>query len=112
MALFEADVAIFGDERLRWTVIASPKCAFRVSPTHGVVYVVPCDMEALSSALSPVRPFLQGLAIARNEADPPMEGSIQILDFGVSYTCKPGQLQSPPFSWRENNMDVLRSLIV
>ncbi len=100
-------------EDLRWTVIAREENLFALSPTHGVVSVQPlAGVEHLSRAVDPVAGHLQGCAVAplRSAAD---EASWRaaVVRLGVSWVCRPGQLQAPPFSWREDGRDVLRSLL-
>lgn len=93
---------VWEDDDLRWTVIVRPELAFALSPTHGVVSVQPLpSLDALPQALAPVADYLQGCAVTR-----PKEAS------GVlSRLCAPGELQAPPFAWRQDGRDVLRSLL-
>ena len=94
---------LWGDSRLRWTVIARPETAFAPSPTFGVVSVQPLQTLAhLPEALSSVAVHLQGCAVA---------GVAQGYLPGVSYVCAPGELQAPPLSWRQDGRDVLRLLL-
>ena len=93
---------LWEDPRLRWTVIARPQAVFAASPTFGVVSVQPlAALEDLPEALAPVAGYLQGCAVAGAEGD---------YVPSVSYLCKPGELQSPPLSWRQDGRDVLRVL--
>lgn len=93
---------LWEDPGLRWTVIARPQPAFAPSPTFGVVSVQPlAALENLPAALAPVAGHLQGCAVAGEEGD---------YIPCVSYLCKPGHLQAPPLSWRQDGRDVLRVL--
>ena len=93
---------IWEGEGLRWTVIARPQTVFAASPTFGVVSVQPvASLEDLPGALAPVAGYLQGCAVAGEAGD---------YTPGVSYLCKPGDLQAPPLSWRQDGRDVLRVL--
>ena len=103
LAQMDDGVTLWADPTLRWTVIARPERAFAASPTFGVVSVQPLEsLSDLPEALAPVSAFLQGCAVAG-----------EALDYlpGVSYLCAPGDLQSPPLSWRQDVRDVLRLLV-
>ncbi len=87
---------------LRWTVIARPQTTFASSPTFGIVSVQPLALlEDLPEALAAVAGHLQGCAVAGEAGD---------YIPGVSYLCKPGELQAPPLAWRQDGRDVLRVL--
>lgn len=104
LAWMEDGAQVFPAEDLRWTVIAQPERAFRGSPTYGVVSVQPLSsLSDLPEALSAVAGRLQGCAVA-GEAD---DGYLP----GVSYLCRPGAMQAPPLSWRQDGRDVLRVLL-
>lgn len=109
LARMEPSAAIWEDADLRWTVIARSDEAFVGSPGHGVVSVQPIqNMSSLPVALHPIIDRLQGCAIAGGEA----ALAAQMLSrLGVSRICASGDLQRPPFSWREDGRDLLRSLL-
>jgi len=87
---------------LRWTIIARPQAVFTPSPTFAVISLQPlAALEDLPEALAPVAGYLQGCAVAGEESDYVPH---------VSYLCKPGKLQAPPLSWRQDGRDVLRVL--
>ena len=93
---------LWEDPALRWTIIARPEAAFALSPTFGVVSVQPLALlEDLPESLAPVAGHLQGCAVAGEAGD---------YIPGVFYLCKPGELQAPPLSWRQDGRDVLRVL--
>ena len=93
---------LWEDSGLRWTVVARPQTVFAPSPTFGVVSVQPlASLEDLPEAIAPVAGYLQGCAVAGEEGD---------YIPRVSYLCKPGALQAPPLSWRQDGRDVLRVL--
>lgn len=103
LARMEGGAQIWEDAGLRWTVIARPQRQFAPSPTFGVVSVQPLkSRDDLPEALSPVASCLQGCAVARGEGD--------YLP-GVPYVSRPGELQAPPLSWRQDGRDVLRNLL-
>ena len=93
---------LWEDPNLCWTVIARPQATFALSPTFGVVSVQPlASLEDLPEAIMPVAGYLQGCAVAGEAGD---------YIPSVSYLCKPGELQAPPLSWRQDGRDVLRVL--
>ena len=93
---------LWEDPALRWTIIARPEAAFALSPTFGVVSVQPLALlEDLPESLAPVAGHLQGCAVAGEAGD---------YIPGVFYLCKPGELQAPPLSWRQDGRDILRVL--
>ena len=93
---------LWEDPGLRWTVIARPQAVFVPSPTFGVVSVqLLASLEDLPEAIAPVAAYLQGCAVAGEESD---------YIPRASYLCKPGELQAPPLSWRQDGRDVLRVL--
>jgi hypothetical protein len=112
MARLEEGATIISDPSMRWTVIVLPKSMFRLSPTHGIVYVTPITQELLAGSLSPVAGKLQGFGLAGSKGSRQANLYAQLTEFGVSYICKPGLMQAPPLEWRENGLDVLRSLIM
>lgn len=102
LALMGEGNQVWEGDALRWTVIARPQAVFAPSPIFGVVSVQPLStLEDLPESLAPVAGYLQGCAVAGTEAD---------YIPHVSYLCKPGQLQAPPLSWRQDGRDVLRAL--
>lgn len=93
---------LWEDPAGRWTVVARPESEFAVSPTFGVISVQFLEaLTLLPAAVAAVAPFLQGCAVAGEET-----GYLP----GVSYVCKPGELQAPPLEWRQDGRDVLRVL--
>ena len=93
---------LWEDPAGRWTVVARPESAFALSPTFGVVSVQPVkSLTDLPEAIAAVAVYLQGCAVAGEET--------HYLP-GVSYMCKPGELQAPPLEWRQDGRDVLRVL--
>lgn len=107
MARMAEGTHLWEDDTLRWTVIARPERAFALSPTHGVVSVQPIESwKELPQALGPVARYLQGGAVAgRDEVLPAL-----VTPF-LSRRCAPGELQAPPFAWRQDGRDVLRTFL-
>jgi len=107
LARMEENTRLWEDAALRWTVIARPIPDFVLSPTFGVVSVQPLrSLGALPEALAPVDAFLQGCAVASSSPLPP-----ELAAMGLSYVCRPGRLQAPPFHWRQDGRDALRTLL-
>lgn len=105
LAWMEDGNELWEDPARRWTVIARPHSVFASSPTFGVVSVQPlASLDDLPEAVSVVADRLQGCAIAGT-----LIGGGYLP--GVPYLCRPGELQAPPLSWRQDGRDVLRVLI-
>jgi hypothetical protein len=111
MARFEERCALYEDDRARWTVIVRPESRFYASPTHAVVAVVPIDIEKLHEILKPYGNIFQGAAVSCGMGESYAQLCVQLAKIGVCYTCRPGMLQSPTISWRENGLDVLSSML-
>ena len=104
LAQMEESNQLWEDPSLRWTVIARPQSQFAASPTFGVVSVQPLEsLKDLPLALSSVADCLQGCAVAGTESTGYLPG--------VSFLCRPGELQAPPLAWRQDGRDVLRVLL-
>ena len=102
LASMEEGTRLWGDEALRWTVLARPQREFVPSPTFGIISVQPLETLAdLPEAIALVSAFLQGCAVAGDEQD---------YIPNVSYLCAPGEMQTPPLHWRQDGRDVLRLL--
>lgn len=112
LAQMAQNSAVWGDETLRWTVIAQPGDTFAASPGHGIVSIQPLtSLQTLPNALRPISGCLQGCAIAAPDPEHFMEAAGALSALGASRLCPPGDLQRPPFSWREDGRDLLRSLL-
>ena len=103
LAWMTEGTALWEDPAGRWTVVARPESAFALSPTFGMVSVQPLEsLPALPEAIAAVAGYVQGCAVAGEETS--------YLP-GVSYVCRPGEMQAPPLSWRQDGRDVLRVLL-
>jgi len=105
LAWMEDGATLWEDPARRWTVIARPGSGLVASPTFGVVSVQPlASLDDLPEALGLVADRLQGCAAA---------GTLTPGSYlpGISYLCRPGQLQAPPLAWRQDGRDVLRVLL-
>ncbi|MEO7717151.1 MAG: acyl-CoA reductase [Capsulimonas sp.] len=101
---------LWEDTDLRYTVVRPRRRQFAASPTHGVINVQSLSsVDVLPEALAEVTGALQGCAVAAS-GDIPLSLRRILEDAGVSYVCRPGELQTPPIEWRQNGMDVLKCL--
>ncbi len=102
LASMEEGARLWSDVALRWTVVARSQREFVPSPTFGVITVQPlATLADLPEAIAPVSAFLQGCAVA---------GDVHDYIPNASYVCRPGEMQAPPLSWRQDGQDVLRVL--
>jgi hypothetical protein len=94
-----------------WTVIRECDTALRPAPLHRFVRVHPvADATTCREAIRPLGPHLAGVALAGFGAH---TGALAqaLAALGASRVCAPGQLQSPPLSWRHDNRGVLEPLV-
>ena len=102
---------LWEDDGLRYTVVRSRRRQFAASPTHGVINVQSLSsLEVLPEALADVAGALQGCAVAA-PGEIPVALCRRLQELGVSYLCRPGELQTPPIGWRQNGLNVLTPLI-
>ena len=112
LAQFESSTVIYGDNALAATVIVREARGFVPSPGYGIVNVVPWRSAELARSLEPVSQQLQAASIAGESENKKRLIVDNLRVYGISYNCKPGNMQKPPISWRENNLDVLASLLL
>ncbi|BDI31783.1 hypothetical protein CCAX7_38340 [Capsulimonas corticalis] len=99
---------LWEDPQLRYTVVRPRRRQFAASPTHGVINVQSLSsIDILPEALAEVAGALQGCAIAAR-GDIPAALREMLAKMGISYLCRPGQMQTPPITWRQNEIDVLK----
>ena len=114
MAYFQPGAAVRHDPEFAWSVVLSPTGAELGFGLPGYITVVPCGaFDQISAWLREHRlsERLQGVScITGSEGDLRL-AMASLSELGASYVCSPGELQRPPFSWREDNLDVLKSLI-
>ena len=102
LASMEEGAVLWSDVTLRWTVVARPQREFVPSPTFGVITVQPlATLADLPEAIAPISAFLQGCVVA---------GDIHDYIPNATYICRPGEMQAPPLSWRQDGRDLLRVL--
>jgi hypothetical protein len=94
-----------------FAVVCEPDASARPAPLHRFVRIHPIPAPAaLAPALGPLAGHLAGVALAGfGPAEAPIRGQLKKL--GVSRTCAPGALQSPPLAWPRDGLPVLASLI-
>ncbi len=91
-------VTMWEGERLGWAVIYDAGAKFRLSPGYRTVYVSPfIDRPDLGCRLNPAGGRLEAFAITPGT---PARTRALLEQFGVSYLCVPGEMQSPPLDWR------------
>ena len=104
-------MALWEGEDLTWTVIFDPEADFQPSPLCRTVRVSALDSaDQLRERLAPAAGRLEGFAIADPAAR--LGPSRKLLgEFGVSYLCAPGMLQSPPPSWAHGGGRFLKLMV-
>ncbi len=107
-AIGGAPIALWEGEDLTWTVIFDPEAYFQPSPLCRTVRVSALDSpDQLRQRLAPVAGRLEGFSLADPAAR--LGPARRLLgEFGVSYLCAPGMLQSPPPSWAHGGGRFLR----
>jgi len=91
-----------------FVVLVWPRREFHVQSGTNVVVVQALPPRArLDTLLAPFAGRLQGCALAGAPL-PSLRAKLDAL--GISRLCAPGEMQAPPFAWRQNQRDVLRGL--
>lgn len=109
IALFSGQT-VYGNDDLRWTVIASQEPLPYPAPVgHKVLYVSPVGSpQQLRELLQPV----WGIVSCAGVDGELEEGWETVLrEAGVSRICKPGEMQTPPLDWSNGNRDLLAELL-
>ncbi|MEO6847727.1 MAG: acyl-CoA reductase [Chthoniobacterales bacterium] len=89
-----------------WTVIYEDDPWFVASCLNRVVYVKPLP-DNLETFLTPVRQWLGAIGIW--PCEPRFVENLATL--GASRICAIGQMQSPPFTWHQENSQTLANLV-
>jgi len=104
---------VIGDESMRWTVINARNASIYPPGGSGIVHVRRIDKLAdILQWTQLYRGRFQGCAIATMK----LLSNKCYLDYGFietlgfSRVCRPGELQTPPISWKQDNLPVLRML--
>ena len=111
LVVMDRHAQIVGRQGTRWAVVTQHRTRIHASCTHGVVYVVPAVKEGIIECISNAAPIIQGAALAAGDSDRWIWFQNKLLERGASRVCRPGELQQPAFSWREDGRDVLASLL-
>ncbi len=91
-----------------FVVLAWPRRPFHVQDGTNIVTVQALPPRArLDTLFAPLAGRLQGCAVA-GHLSPTLRARLDTL--GISRVCAPGEMQAPPFGWRQNGRDVLRLL--
>jgi hypothetical protein len=127
--LGDADVELWEDRNLQWTVVFDRAASFTPSPGFRTVYVSPfSNPSELERRLEPVHGRLEGFAIAAGESGARESSrSLHINWFseqagiqavrrivercGATYICAPGEIQSPPLDWPHGGGEFVRMFI-
>ena len=95
-----------------WTVAIAPQTQFRVACGSRFLYVVPGHITGIIGALSSVAGRLQGICFCAGSDSEREIWTRRLRSLGDYYIATPEAMQCPPLSWRENGLDVLRSLLL
>jgi hypothetical protein len=124
-----ADIELWEDCNLQWTVVFDPAASFTPSPGFCTVYVSPfSDPSDLERRLEPVHGRLEAFAIAGGEsragagsgtvhingfAEPPGIQAVRTVAgrCGATYVCTPREMQSPPLDWPHGGGKFIRMFI-
>jgi len=82
------------------TIATHPEPAFRVSPGSRFLWLLPADRGALVA----FAPELSSLAVGGGAIVPELGAHVRV--------CRPGELQRPPLSWRQDGLPLFASLLV
>ncbi|MDD4889081.1 MAG: acyl-CoA reductase [Phycisphaerae bacterium] len=94
--------------RFDWTLLSTLGPSPQLGPGGRTVFLTRVASAAAAvEAIEPLAPFIQGVAVEARDAT-----VAQILRdrLHIPYVCKPGELQRPPFGWRNDGVPPLRSL--
>ncbi|HEY6421288.1 MAG TPA: acyl-CoA reductase, partial [Candidatus Binataceae bacterium] len=93
-------VDLFEGGRLGWTVICDAAAGFTVSPGFRTVCVSAFRDDAdFRARVAPAAGRLEAFAVAGSADERARLGEI-LHEFGVTYLAAPGEMQSPPLTWR------------
>lgn len=108
-----AGSVVIGDIDLRWTVVVPSDRQALPPGRNGTVFVHSVvNWEEIPSYVAPYLEKLQGCALAPwpwDRNDTVLEDLLDKLRF--TRICGSGELQLPPITWRQDNYDVLGSLV-
>jgi hypothetical protein len=124
-----AEVELWEDRNLHWTVVFDAAASFTLSPGFCAVYVSPFSNPAdLERRLEPVHGRLEGFALVAGESGACESSSSLrvnrlselassqavhgiVKDCGATYVCAPGEMQSPPLDWPHGGGEFIRLFI-
>jgi hypothetical protein len=104
-------MSLIVDRDFRWTVVTASDVRFHISPTHGLVYVVPSSKEGIIEVLMRTGSKIQGIALCCSDKYDRSDWIAELASADINYVCQPGLIQMPTIQWREDNRDVLQSLV-
>ena len=100
-------------DRFDWTLLGSDDSALHVGPGGRTVFLTRVDsLEAALDAIRAGAEYIQGVAIHTERGADEFEQIAAACreQMRIPYCCRPGELQRPPFGWRNDNVRPLRSL--
>ncbi len=99
-------------DRFDWTLIGTSGTSPQVGPGGRTLLLtrVRSGDEAID-AIRPLAPLIQGVALHAGHDEDRLARRL-IDELAIPYVCRPGELQRPPFGWRNDNVPPLRSLAV
>jgi hypothetical protein len=102
---------VYGDDKLRWTVIIYPEPRIVEPPIgHCVIQIVLVEdfVRDFPKVLGPIQGYLSSVGVA-GQLTPEAEAKIRAE--GVSRICQVGEMQMPPLDWPNGNRDLLAELL-
>jgi hypothetical protein len=95
--------------RFDFTLIGTEGTSPRLGPGGRTLYLTRVEsLDAAVDAIAPLATHIQGVALGGDER---IARRVR-EELGVPYICHPGELQRPPFGWRNDGVPPLRSLMI
>jgi hypothetical protein len=101
-------------DRFGWTLLGSDDSRLAAGPGGRTVFLTRVDsLEEALDAIQPSGDLIQGVAIHSGRGGDSFDRIATALreQMKIPYCCRPGELQRPPFGWRNDNIRPLRSLV-
>ncbi len=111
IARMQYTTQIYQASDLAWTVALCSERGIELAGPPGCIWIRPLDRTHVGQLLESCRGRIQGASVGTANSCEYEQFKLELDSYGVSYICSQGSLQLPPFTWREDGHDVLRSLI-
>ena len=99
-------------DRFGWTLLATGGRSPQLGPGGRTLLLTRvATLDEAVDAIRPLGPLIQGVALHAPRERDRLAGRLA-GELAVPYLCRPGELQRPPFGWRNDNVPALRSLLV